>query len=123
MKRNFYAVHPESGCVIAFEIRERLEKALENEPLLSEVTREEALKAAAAFGDMMPLMCGRCYDDDLEETFPANCNEKPEKLRGTPLGQYHCPDCGAMIIAGVPHPELCKPCLERKHPHFDAKAD
>jgi hypothetical protein len=63
-------------------------------------------------------MCGRCYDDDLQ-LFPANCNEKPEALAGAPLGQYHCPDCGAMVVAGLPHPPMCRVCIERKHPGFD----
>lgn len=27
----------------------------------------------------------------------------PQQLAGAPLGQYHCPYCGAMVIAGVPH--------------------
>jgi hypothetical protein len=63
-------------------------------------------------------MCGRCYDI-VDELFPSNCNEHPEKLIGQPLGQYHCPDCGAMIIVGLPHPNLCKRCLDRKHPAFD----
>lgn len=31
------------------------------------------------------------------------CIEQPEMLLGCPLGQYHCPECGAMQIAGVPH--------------------
>lgn len=124
MKRVIYATHPESTCVIGFGSREEFESAAEKEPLLNEVTREEALKAAAAFGDMMPLICGRCYADDLEETFPANCTEKPEALLGYSLGQYHCPDCGAMVVAGIKHPELCKLCFDRKHPGFDrAKAD
>jgi hypothetical protein len=26
-----------------------------------------------------------------------------QQLVGVPLGQYHCPYCGAMVIAGVPH--------------------
>lgn len=64
-------------------------------------------------------MCGRCYEE-VDETFPVNCTEKPEELLGQPLGQYHCPDCGAMVIAGVPHPPLCKRCIDRKHPGFDA---
>ena len=57
-------------------------------------------------------MCGRCYKENVE-IFPANCNEKPEKIIG-PIGMYHCPDCGAMLIAGIYHPHLCKECLERK---------
>ena len=44
------------------------------------------------------------------EVFPPKCEEKPELLVGMPLGQYHCLDCGAMVIAGLPHPQLCKPC-------------
>ena len=66
-------------------------------------------------------MCGRCYDE-VAELFPANCAEKPEKLAGAPIGMYHCPDCGAMVLAGLPHFELCKRCIERKHPEFDGPA-
>jgi hypothetical protein len=62
-------------------------------------------------------MCGRCYDE--VEVFPANCEEKPEDLKGQPIGMYHCPDCGAMVVAGLPHPPLCKRCVDRKHPGFD----
>uniref|UniRef100_A0A6H1ZQ85 Uncharacterized protein n=1 Tax=viral metagenome TaxID=1070528 RepID=A0A6H1ZQ85_9ZZZZ len=67
---------------------------------------------------MTKKICGRCYDE-VDETFSANCFEKPELLLGVPIGQYHCPDCGAMIIAGVEHFELCKICIERKHIEFD----
>lgn len=28
---------------------------------------------------------------------------EPQQMVGVPLGQYHCPYCGAMVIAGVPH--------------------
>lgn len=27
----------------------------------------------------------------------------PHRLLGQPLGQYHCPYCGAMVIAGMLH--------------------
>jgi 7-cyano-7-deazaguanine reductase len=64
-------------------------------------------------------ICGRCYDE-VEEVFPANCQEKPELIKG-PIGQYHCPDCGAMVMAGFSHPYLCKICIDRKHPEFDDK--
>jgi hypothetical protein len=30
---------------------------------------------------------------------------EPQQLVGVPLGQYHCPYCGAMVLAGVPHPD------------------
>jgi hypothetical protein len=29
----------------------------------------------------------------------------PQQLKGAPLGQYHCPYCGAMVMAGLPHPD------------------
>lgn len=31
------------------------------------------------------------------------CPEKPELLAGQPIGMYHCPYCGEMQLAGVPH--------------------
>lgn len=27
----------------------------------------------------------------------------PPQLLGAPMGQYHCPYCGGMQVAGVPH--------------------
>ena len=69
-------------------------------------------------------MCGRCYAENVE-IFSATCDEKPEQLSGQPVGQYHCPDCGAMVVAGLPHPKLCEQCLrgrsnisEREHWHL-----
>lgn len=26
-------------------------------------------------------------------------------LVGAPMGQYHCPYCGGMCVAGIPHPD------------------
>jgi hypothetical protein len=31
------------------------------------------------------------------------CPEQPLFLIGAPLGQYHCPVCGEMQLAGIPH--------------------
>lgn len=61
-------------------------------------------------------LCGRCHRE--AELFPAVCREKPEQLRGQPLGMYHCPDCGAMVLAGIPHPPLCGRCLCGDQPMF-----
>lgn len=66
--------------------------------------------------DIGPL-CGRCLADG--ELYPANCTERPELMGNAPIGMYHCPDCGAMLLAGVPHPPLCAQCRDRTHPHFD----
>jgi hypothetical protein len=63
-------------------------------------------------------MCGRCYDE-VDELFNSNCDEKPEDLIGQPIGMYHCPDCGGMVMAGMAHFMVCKRCSERKHPAFD----
>ena len=30
---------------------------------------------------------------------------EPQQLVGVPMGQYHCGFCGAMVVAGVPHPD------------------
>lgn len=30
---------------------------------------------------------------------------EPQQLVGAPLGQYHCPYCGAMCVAGMEHPD------------------
>lgn len=66
-------------------------------------------------------ICGRCYDivESADQLFEANCAEKPELLIGAPIGQYHCPDCGAMVMAGLPHFTMCSRCIARKHPDFD----
>ena len=63
-------------------------------------------------------LCGRCYA--VGDVHPANCAEQPEALNDAPIGMYHCPDCGAMVIAGRPHPKLCQLCIDREHPYFDA---
>ena len=63
-------------------------------------------------------MCGRCQDDGVY-LFPALCAEKPEQFRGAPIGMYHCPNCGAMVVAGVEHPDVCAECRDRRRPGID----
>lgn len=29
----------------------------------------------------------------------------PPQLKGAPIGMYHCPYCGAMVMAGMDHPD------------------
>ena len=31
------------------------------------------------------------------------CGYDPKPLLGSPLGMFHCPECGAMQLAGLPH--------------------
>jgi hypothetical protein len=49
---------------------------------------------------------------DLTITAPLNENGErcpwpwePQPLVDVPLGQYHCPSCGAMCVAGLPYPD------------------
>lgn len=35
----------------------------------------------------------------------------PQQLAGAPLGQYHCPYCGGMQVAGVEHLDMTGVCL------------
>lgn len=35
--------------------------------------------------------------------YKCSCPHDPRQTFG-PIGMYHCPDCGAMVLAGVPHP-------------------
>ena len=34
------------------------------------------------------------------------CPERPELLKGAPIGMYHCPCCGVMLLAGLSHPKV-----------------
>jgi DNA-directed RNA polymerase subunit RPC12/RpoP len=53
-------------------------------------------------------VCGRCYNE-VDALVDSSCAEKPEHAHGA-LGMYHCPDCGMMVMAGMPHPKVCMPC-------------
>ena len=35
----------------------------------------------------------------------AKCNYDPRPLLGQPIGMFHCPECGAMVVAGCAHPD------------------
>lgn len=34
-----------------------------------------------------------------------NCEFNPVEYRGASLGMFHCPVCGEMVVAGMPHPD------------------
>ncbi|MEW2402181.1 hypothetical protein [Streptomyces sp. NPDC046862] len=49
---------------------------------------------------------------DLHISAPLNENGErcpwpwePQQLVGAPIGQFHCSYCGAMVMAGIPHPD------------------
>ena len=33
------------------------------------------------------------------------CTYDPKPLLGLPMGMFHCPECGEMILAGLEHPD------------------
>jgi hypothetical protein len=45
--------------------------------------------------------------DDVKEAvqcLPLECSFNPVHLLGEPIGMFHCPECGQMVLAGMPHP-------------------
>ncbi len=55
------------------------------------------------------------------------CPYDPSALLGAPLGQFHCPQCGCMVIAGVEHgacfSSMCPAADEGWHPGPDVDVD
>ena len=48
--------------------------------------------------------------DDVERLIQAGqCPYEPEHLVGVPLGMFHCPLCGDMVLAGCQHPRAEAP--------------
>ena len=49
------------------------------------------------------------------------CTHDPVKLSGQPIGMYHCPECGLMVVAGMPHPKIKRYCPRTgvKEPRID----
>jgi hypothetical protein len=47
--------------------------------------------------------CPACYAPVGE-----GCDD-PRELLGAPIGMYHCPGCGTMQVAGLPH-IACEVC-------------
>lgn len=35
-----------------------------------------------------------------------NCTYDSEKLKNTPMGMFHCPQCGMMLLADLEHPKF-----------------
>lgn len=41
---------------------------------------------------------------DMPKVIPTTCTYDPKTAKGAPLGMYHCPLCGEMVLAGAEHP-------------------
>ena len=68
--------------------------------------------------------------DDLTITAPLNENGErcpwpwePQQLVGAPIGQYRCPYCMAMVMAGVPHLDYAPEERTLTADNFDEIAD
>jgi Recombination endonuclease VII len=48
------------------------------------------------------------------------CPYDPKEMAGKPIGMFHCPLCGIMCVAGLPHPhmKLCNRCGEQPCSNF-----
>jgi hypothetical protein len=48
------------------------------------------------------------------------CSYDPRGLAGLPIGMFHCPACGCMVLAGLEHGPcfvaLCPAAQEARHP-------
>lgn len=40
------------------------------------------------------------------------CTHDPRIMKGLPIGMYHCPECGMMVIAGIEHPKRDAHCKD-----------
>ncbi len=63
----------------------------------SEFTPEEAIQLALPRPDIRGPF--------NEEGQPCPWPWEPEQLTGASMGQYHCSYCGAMVMAGMRHPD------------------
>lgn len=39
------------------------------------------------------------------QVWAGPCTYDPRKLKDLPMGMFHCPECGEMVLAGVEHPD------------------
>ncbi len=61
-------------------------------------------------------------DEDLDKLLKEDeCPFQPELIpKQVPIGMHHCPVCGEMVVAGIPHPRetrIC-PCCNGKRAIF-----
>jgi hypothetical protein len=42
----------------------------------------------------------------IQEELTMKCDYDPKEMAGQPIGMFHCPSCGDMVLAGVDHPDM-----------------
>lgn len=48
--------------------------------------------------------------DGSDPTTYVECTHDPQIMLGKPIGMYHCPVCGCMVLAGIPHTAHTEGC-------------
>ena len=69
------------------------------------------LKPGMTWKDVTPQQAAELTPEQIRLLFPPLGEDgkpcpwpwDPQQLKGAPLGQYHCPYCGSMVMAGQEH--------------------
>ena len=51
------------------------------------------------------------------------CKHDPKQYLGMPIGMYHCPECGEMVVAGIEHPKYFLDSIEDEYFIQDEETD
>jgi hypothetical protein len=109
MGRREHAIIPSKNIIDIIEEIDRLrtfiaEKDREIERLKSDCMTLTLRLYGEPLGSMSPEtieVMGRWKP--LAAELIGDCPHDPRELKGEPIGQYHCPVCGEVVIAGLPH--------------------
>lgn len=78
------------------------------EQMIADLTARLAQHGDATYVDRLYRNALDMVIQDLRHALAGACPEQPEAMHGRPIGMYHCPSCGCMVVAGM-----------RRHPHDD----
>jgi len=84
----------------AWETKAEFEEALES---VKELPDYEDLFALVSPLTMLLDSAIRKQVASLRDSGYEPCPENPMRFLYAPLGMYHCPACGCMVMAGMPH--------------------
>jgi hypothetical protein len=51
------------------------------------------------------------------------CAYDPRPLLGQPIGMFHCPECGEMVLAGLPHPTMTEAEADASYAEYMRQQD
>jgi hypothetical protein len=74
--------------------------------------------AAHIIDNLLGLVNGQIEWGEYKGRKRNPCPEQPLLLTGMPIGQYHCPVCFMMIVAGVPHFSPAATPPEKQEPGY-----